>query len=99
MRVFSANRLQTPVLISEIATTEKGSSRKARHWPAPDRSKGFAACFGNGRFLGKTSNRHFLAKSPRLWFSFSERTRANGPQGDVACPVESQLSSSRPEST
>src|SRR5271156_5695478 len=99
MRVFSANRLRALVLISEIAAAEKGWSRKARHWPAPDRSKTFAACFGNGRFLGKTSNRHFLAKSPRLWFSFSETRRANGPEGDAACPVESQLSSRRPEST
>src|SRR5271170_1271771 len=99
MRVFSANRLRALVLISEIAAAEKGWSRKARHWPAPDRSKTFAACFGNGRFLGKTSNRHFLAKSSHLWFSFSEATRANGPEGGVACPVESQLSSSRPEST
>src|SRR5271156_5681962 len=99
MRVYSANCLRALVLIPEIAAAEKGWSRKARHWPAPDRSKGFAACFGNGRFLGKTSNRHFLAKSSRLWFSFSEATRANGPEGGVACPVESQLSSSRPEST
>src|SRR5580658_9614178 len=40
MRVFSANRFRALVLISEIAAAEKGSSRKARHWPARRSSAG-----------------------------------------------------------
>ncbi len=80
-----------------------GSSRKARHWPARRPSagsvEGVPGLFRERSLLGKTANRHFLAESSHPWFSFSETTRANGPEEERRLPGPIASSSSRSEPT
>ena len=103
MRVFSANRFRTLVLISEIAAAEKDSTRKARHWPARRSSagsvEGVRGLFRQRSLLGEDLESTFSCRiaPPVVQFFRNDASEWTGRRRRL--PGRTASSSSRSDST